>query len=215
MVKRVKGKIRDWQGNRGIILADGDQRDAAGKPFGDSWFFVRKYNMAPHPHEVEIGEEVAFLWCHEKEGRMLATDVLRLRLLAPRMFIAHSSIDKPFVRRLAKRVRDSGVSVWLDEWEILVGDSITVRISDGLRESDYLAVVLSKASVSSPWVERELGAGLMRELSGQGVVVLPVLKEACKIPPLLADKYYADCSSDFEKGVIDLLNSIKARRYDL
>ena len=74
----MKGIISEWQGNRGIILADPDQLDSAGKPFGDSWFFVRKYK--PHPDEVPVepNEEVAFLWGHEKE-KMIAFNVLRLR----------------------------------------------------------------------------------------------------------------------------------------
>jgi hypothetical protein len=216
MIRRVKGTIKDWQGNRGIIVADPDQTDVAGRPFGNAWFFVRKYNMDPHPDEVpvEVGEEVAFLWGHEKD-RMIAFDVLRLRWLTPRVFLAHSSEDKSFVQNLAERLEHADVRVWLDEWEILVGDSIVERIEHGLRESDYLVVVLSRASVSSPWVRRELNSALMRQLADRSITVLPVLKEPCHIPAIIADLYYADCSQSFDKGVTDLVNSIKARRYDL
>jgi hypothetical protein len=80
----IKGTIRDWQGNRGIVVADPDQFDSAGKPFGNCWFFVRKYNMDPHPDDIPVvlNEEVAFLWGHEEE-KMIAFDVLRLRWIAP------------------------------------------------------------------------------------------------------------------------------------
>ena len=121
MIRRIKGTIRDWQGDRGIIVADPDQLDSEGKTFGDSWFFVRKYNMEPDPDEAPVvpSEEVAFLWGHEKE-KMIAFDVLRLRWIAPRVFLAHSSKDKPFVRDLASQLKRAKICVWLDEWEIRV-----------------------------------------------------------------------------------------------
>ncbi|MFW5667412.1 MAG: toll/interleukin-1 receptor domain-containing protein, partial [Coleofasciculus sp.] len=40
-------------------------------------------------------------------------------------FISHSSIDKPFVERLATDLRTSeAIDAWLDKWEILPGDRI-------------------------------------------------------------------------------------------
>ena len=216
MIRRMKGTISEWQGNRGIIVADPDQLDSASKPFGDRWFFVRKYNIEPHPDEVplEPNEEVAFLWGHEKE-KMIAFDVLRLRWVAPRVFLAHSSKDKPFVRDLADQLKRAKISVWLDEWEILVGDSIVEKINLGLKASDFLVAVLSKASVASPWLKRELNSSLMRQLGDRSITILPILREPCEVPVLLSDIYYADCTGSFDKGVTDLVNSIKARRYDL
>jgi len=38
------------------------------------------------------------------------------------IFISHSSLDKPFVRRLARRIEKSGFSVWLDEKELIAGE---------------------------------------------------------------------------------------------
>lgn len=212
-IKRIKGKVEDWQGSRGVIVAD---PDAVGGPFGDSWFHVRKYNLEPDADDipVEIGEEVAFLWGHEND-KMIAFDVLRLQWLTPRVFLAHSSSDKSFVRDLARRLRQADVRVWLDEWEICVGDSIVEKIEQGLRESDYLAVVLSAASVDSAWVKRELNSAIMRQMTDQSITVLPVLREHCDIPAVIADIYYADCSRNIDKGVTDLVNAIRSQRYDL
>jgi hypothetical protein len=211
MVTRTRGRIKDWRGNRGIIVANSDETDASHRPFGDSWFLVRGYNMSPNPHEVpiEVNEEVAFLWGHER-SRMIAFDVLRLEQQPTRAFLAHSSHDKPFVRKLAQRLVSADIKVWLDEWELRVGDSILERINHGLRESDYLVIVLSGASVSSSWVRRELHAALMQALSTRAITVLPVLKEACEIPTLIRDLYYADCSRNFDKGLRDLINAIKS-----
>jgi hypothetical protein len=65
--------------------------------------------------------------------------------------------------------------------------------------------VLSKVSTASRWVQAELNAALMEELSGKGVAVLPVLIEDCELPPLLKDRVYADFRDDFQAGLQKLL----------
>jgi hypothetical protein len=57
-----------------------------------------------------------------------------------RIFLSHSSQDKDSVRRLAEDLRRVGIEVWLDEWEIRVGDQISRKIQEGLKNTDYLAV---------------------------------------------------------------------------
>ena len=98
-----------------------------------------------------------------------------------------------------------GLNVWYDQWEIRVGDSLISKIDDGIKSQDYLVVVLSKASVSSEWVRRELNAGLMKELSQMRVVVLPLLIEECEVPTLIYDKVYADFRKDYHSGLNKLL----------
>ena len=90
------------------------------------------------------------------------------------LFLAHSSEDKAFVRRLAVDVSIRGVPVWFDEWEIKVGASIADRIAAGIQEAGWLGVVLSAASAQSAWVRLELNAGLVRELELRAVFVLPI-----------------------------------------
>jgi esterase/lipase superfamily enzyme len=42
----------------------------------------------------------------------------------PLVFICHSSKDKVFVKKLAADLRKQEIDVWLDEWNMNVGDSI-------------------------------------------------------------------------------------------
>jgi TIR domain-containing protein len=121
-----------------------------------------------------------------------------------RVFVSHSSKDKPFVKKLVEELRKRPLNVWVDETELKVGDSIVSKISEGLKETDYLVVVLSKASVSSRWVQEELNAALASQLAGKGVV-LPVLIEDCDVPVLLKDRLYADFRFDFNAGLQKLL----------
>jgi TIR domain len=122
-----------------------------------------------------------------------------------RVFVSHTSKDKPFVRKLVEALKGRNLNVWLDEQELQVGDSIAAGVSQGLKNADYLVAVLSKASIGSRWVQAELNATLMEELSGKGVTVLPVLIEDCELPTLLKDRVYADFRHDFNAGLQKLL----------
>ena len=117
------------------------------------------------------------------------------------IFISYSHVDASFVDKLATALVKQNASVWVDRWELNVGDSILSRVQEAIHESDALLVVLSKASVASEWCKKELNAGLMRELDEKRVVVLPVLVEDCEIPIFLREKMYADFRKGFARGL--------------
>ena len=108
------------------------------------------------------------------------------------IFLCHSSKDKFFVRELAARLTAAGVRVWLDEAEIKIGDSLTAKIGHAIDRMQYFGVVLSRHSVTSEWVQRELQIATQREFKERKVVVLPLLFESVEVPPFLRDKVYAD-----------------------
>jgi hypothetical protein len=113
-------------------------------------------------------------------------------VLAQSIFLSHSSTDKPFVRRLAERLTESGVRVWLDEAQLQVGDSLIDKISEAIRGVDFVVAVISKHSLKSPWAKKELSLAITKEIKGQKVVVLPALIDDCEVPASLEDKVYAD-----------------------
>lgn len=126
-------------------------------------------------------------------------------------FLSHSSKDKPFVRRLAADLVAHGVKVWLNEQRILVGDSIPEKIAQGLAESDFFLIVISRNSVESSWVKRELNSALVHEIERRKVKVMPIRLDDAKVPDSIIDKVYADFRGSFEDGFRRLIESIKAR----
>lgn len=124
------------------------------------------------------------------------------------IFISYSHADKDFATRLAHQLVMHKANVWIDEWELHVGDSLIDRIQQAIQDSSALLVILSKSFVESEWCKKELSGGLIRELEERRVVVLPVLLEDCKIPIFLKDKLYADFRKDFDKGLKAVLESI-------
>jgi len=123
------------------------------------------------------------------------------------VFISYSHKDRPFVERLATDLKAKGLHVWYDQWELKVGDSLVDKINLGIKFQDFLIVVLSKSSVKSEWVKKELNAGLIKELQERRVVVLPAVIEDCDIPPLLSDKVYADFRKSYSTELNKLLDA--------
>ncbi|TAY75149.1 toll/interleukin-1 receptor domain-containing protein [Rhizobium ruizarguesonis] len=112
------------------------------------------------------------------------------------IFISYSQQDRKFVDTLARNLVAAKHHVWMDRWELSLGDSLTAKIEGALTNADAILVILSKNSVESEWCKRELSAGLMRELEERKVVVMPCIIDDCKIPLFLRDKLYADFRRD-------------------
>lgn len=124
------------------------------------------------------------------------------------IFISYSHENKAFVDNLATHLVSHNANVWVDRWELNVGDSIVQRVQSAIQSASALLVVLSKASVASEWCKRELSAGLVRELEEKKVIVLPLLIEDCDIPLFLKEKLYADFRNDFDTGLSHVLEAI-------
>lgn len=124
------------------------------------------------------------------------------------VFISYSHADRRLAEKLGAHLVKHKANVWIDRWELRVGDSLIQRIQEAIQDADALIVLLSNASVSSEWCKKELSAGLVRELEERRVVVLPAILDDCQIPLFLRDKLYADFRTDFDEGLKSTLQSI-------
>lgn len=125
-----------------------------------------------------------------------------------KLFLSHSSKDKAYVTSLAVDLKSFGYDVWLDEWEIVGGESIPTKIGEGLKKCDFLILVLSPNSTSSRWVENEWQAKYWEEIELGKIKLIPTLIEKCEIPILLKMKKYIDLSYDYSLGLANLRLSI-------
>jgi len=121
--------------------------------------------------------------------------------------ISYAHEDSDFVDTLAANLFKNRVPVWVDRWELKVGDSILRKIEGAIQGADALLVVLSKASVDSEWCKKELTAGLVRELEAKSVFVFPIVVDDCDIPLFLRDKLYADFRKDKDRALKDVLEA--------
>jgi predicted nucleotide-binding protein len=124
------------------------------------------------------------------------------------LFISYSHQNKDFVDKLAAHLVQHKARVWIDRWELNVGDSIIDKIQNAIQESDALIVVVSKASMDSQWCKKELSSGFLRELEEKRIVVMPILLENCEMPVFLRGKKYTDFRTDFNEGLFQTLEAI-------
>jgi hypothetical protein len=129
-----------------------------------------------------------------------------------RVFICHRKTDDAPAERLASDLRAAGHHVWLDVWEIGVGDSILGEMNRGLEAADYVVLCLSTAGVDSPYASREWYSTLARQLRGERVTLLPAHLSGGKLPAILSDILPADLVNDWSQGVSRLLKAIGSRR---
>lgn len=109
------------------------------------------------------------------------------------VFISHASEDKEaVVGPLANALKDEGLSVWYDDFELKIGDSLRRKIDLGLANSRVGLVVLSHSFISKGWTNYELDGIVTRTVTGEQIL-LPIWhniskSEVVKFSPSLADK---------------------------
>ncbi|MEP7133819.1 MAG: diguanylate cyclase [Chloroflexota bacterium] len=129
------------------------------------------------------------------------------------IFISHAFEDKEFARSLADALAGKGLSIWFDEFELKVGDSLRRSIDFGLSKSRYGVVILSPNFFAKEWTQKELDALTARETKDKKII-LPIwhnisAKEIRKYSPMLADRLAIDSVVGIETVVDKLLSKIK------
>jgi hypothetical protein len=82
----------------------------------------------------------------------------------PSCFISYSRMDEEFTKNLHGDLRSEGVQCWFDWEDLKIGDEIRPSIDDAIRRCDKLLIVLSKNSVGSPWVRKEVETAFGKEM---------------------------------------------------
>lgn len=126
-----------------------------------------------------------------------------------KVFLCHSSYDKPAVRHLFSRLQQDGFSPWLDEENLLAGERWQTAIPRAIRESDAVVVCLSQSSISkSGYVQKEIRYALdiAEEKPENTIFLIPTKLEECKIPERLGNYHYVNLFE--EKGYQRLIKSL-------
>ena len=96
------------------------------------------------------------------------------------VFISHAGEDKDAVARpLANALKALGATVWLDDFELRIGDSLRRKIDRGLAGSRFGVVVMSRSFFAKGWPQYELDGIVSRAVSGQQTL-LPIWHEITK-----------------------------------
>ena len=103
------------------------------------------------------------------------------------------------------------ISVWLDEWEMSAGDSITEEISNGLTNCSHFIILWSENASKSNWVRRELQSTLAAAIQGGAPKVIPILIDETPLPSLIADIKYIRYEGGSEEDRKNIVMSISGK----
>jgi hypothetical protein len=133
-----------------------------------------------------------------------------------RVFLCHSSNDKPAVRELYQKLTMYGIDVWLDEKKLLGGQKWKLEIPKAVREADAVIICLSKTSINKEgYVQREIkfALDLALEKPEGTIYLIPARLEECKVPDSLSEWQWINL---FDQNSLDLLlKSLNARAQTL
>jgi hypothetical protein len=88
------------------------------------------------------------------------------------VFISYACEDSELAKRLSRWLEVAGFDVWLDESNILPGDNWAEKVSQALKESQAMVVLVSPAAMDSKWVRHEIEFALgAKEYRGRLVPV--------------------------------------------
>ena len=89
-------------------------------------------------------------------------------------FISYASKDQEFARRLYTDLQANGVRCWFVPEDMQAADMIRERLSASVQLYAKLLLILSEASVTSPWIEFAIESTLAREEQGKPATLFPL-----------------------------------------
>jgi hypothetical protein len=134
-----------------------------------------------------------------------------------RVFLCHSSKDKPVIRQLYLKLRsEKWLDPWLDEEKLLPGVDWELEIKLAIKSSHAVIVFLTKHSISKEgFIQKEIGQALsVAEEKPEGTLfVIPVRLEECDVPNKLQRWQWLNFYE--ENSYNKLLNSLLKRAESL
>lgn len=117
------------------------------------------------------------------------------------VFLSHNSRDKPIVEEIAARLRERGLTFWLDRLELQPGLPWQEGLEEGIRASRSVAIFIGADGLGA-WETPEMRAFIDRSRR-ERVPVIPVLLPGCPDSPRLPLFLEAFTWVDLRKGLTE------------
>jgi len=127
-------------------------------------------------------------------------------------FISHASEQKSEMAiPIAEALEQKGRNVWLDKWELTLGDDLIEEINAALRDSIFGVLIFSREYFEKDWPKAEMKALLSRQINGVKCI-LPIRHEISHEEvkdrwPLLAPYLSASTEDGIPDGVGQIMRA--------
>ncbi len=101
------------------------------------------------------------------------------------VFLSHASEDAAWCESLPERLRNHGVRVWFDKWELQAGDHVLSRLNEAIEQSRKMVTVwsINYFRDDKTWTLTEGFSQQHPNVLARERPLIPILIEDCKIPP--------------------------------
>jgi uncharacterized protein YjbI with pentapeptide repeats len=140
--------LTEWQEGAQRMFADSHLVTFRGARFNDlERLFVKYVDL----DRVVLDRDVAGT---AKERKKFEA---RLKQDSFDIFISHASEDKAAIARpLSEKLQEMGLLVWLDENEIEIGEELLASLNNGMTQSRFGLMIISKAFIEKKWTQFEV-----------------------------------------------------------
>jgi TIR domain/Restriction endonuclease len=132
------------------------------------------------------------------------------------VFLSHAGEDTEWCETLAERLRNEGVRLWFDKWELQPGDNLLAKLNGGLAKSRKMVAVWSANYFrdGKVWTLVESFSQLHGDPLSQERPIIPLLIEDCTILPTFRNILFIDFRNkpDFDLRFRQLLQALDLPR---
>lgn len=114
---------------------------------------------------------------------------------SPTIFLSYAAADASIGRAIADDLRRAGLQVTSPEFESASPTALAPLLTDAVRASDVMLLLLSPDSVRSFGAHEERLSVVLSDLSDRAIPVLPALVADCEVPRALGGRQALDLRS--------------------
>ncbi len=130
-------------------------------------------------------------------------------------FISYARKDEVFVKRLCADLQDERVGCFLDQVDMRTGTHFPREIEEKIASHDKLLLVLSKWSLKSAWVEREVNITLKLERERGTDIIFPIRIDDVVLTieegwakEIRCARHIQDFTSSYQSGIAQVLQNL-------
>jgi tetratricopeptide (TPR) repeat protein len=117
------------------------------------------------------------------------------------VFLSYSAADRTAVEHVASKLRDAGITVFLDAWHLIPGERWGSALERALSESGACAVFFGKER--GPWQDEEMYAAFMMRGTDRDFRIIPVVlpgSSSQQLPPFFRGRTWIEFSAGLDDG---------------
>lgn len=129
------------------------------------------------------------------------------------VFISYAREDIEAAKRVYDELKAAGVSVWMDDQDLLPGTDWAIEIAKSIKRSRYFIAILSTHSVSKRgFFQAELKRALeiRDQFPDNEIFFVPVRIDKCEIPERIANIHCVDLFPSYDEGLKKVFRTLKA-----